>query len=151
MKTLQLTNGYKAIIDDDDFERVSAFKWYGAKSRMNVYVCHGRSPALRLHRFILNAGQGDFVDHINGDTLDNRKANLRICTNAENIRNSRKYSTNASGFKGVSYIAWRNKWASKITFNYKKHFLGYYDTKEEAFEAYKAKAKEFFGEYARFE
>jgi len=151
MKTLQLTNGYEAIIDDDDFERVSSFKWHGAKSRTGVYVRHGRNPALILHRFILDAKPGVSVDHINGNTLDNRKENLRICTSAENTRNSRKYSTNVSGCKGVSYIEWRNKWASKITFNYKKYFLGYYNTREDAFEAYKAKAKEFFGEYARFE
>lgn len=151
MKTIRLTNGQEAIVDDEDFDRLSTIKWHGARSRNNTYAQNGRSPAIRMHRMVIDAPSGVFVDHINGNTLDNRKCNLRLCSNAENIRNSKRYSTNNSGLKGVSYIEFRAKWAAKITYNYKKHFLGYYMTKEEAFEAYKAKAKEFFGEYARFE
>ena len=146
-----LSNGYETIVDDDDYDRLAHEKWHGAKGRSGIYVCTGGKPSIRMHRMIMGAKPGMFVDHVNGNPLDNRKENLRVCSNAENIRNSRKYSTNQSGYKGVSFVERKKKWAAKITFNYKKYFLGYFKTKEEAFEAYKSKAKEFFGEFARFE
>jgi len=88
------------------------------------------------------------VDHINGNPLDNRKSNLRICTHAENSNNTGPRKNNTSGYKGV-YWAKRNKrWLAQITHNGKQVYIGHYKDKEEAARAYDAKAKEFQGEFA---
>jgi hypothetical protein len=87
-----------------------------------------------------------FIDHINGDSVDNRFSNLREATNAENMRNTKRLRSNTSGFKGVSKFR-NGKWVAKIKINGKSFNLGYYCTPEEAFEVYKQRAKEAFGEF----
>ena len=88
------------------------------------------------------------VDHINGNPLDNRKSNLRICTNAENQRNRGVNKNNTSGYKGVCWAKQNKKWKARIKHNGKLIHLGYYKDKEEAARAYDKKAKELHGEYA---
>lgn len=113
MKELPLTRGYVAIVDDDDYERVCMYKWRASvmkpqmDGRVNVYamrtvtVSKGKETTEYLHRAILRAEKGTQVDHINRNGLDNRKNNLRICTNAENNRNRLPSPGGASKFKGV--------------------------------------------------
>jgi hypothetical protein len=89
------------------------------------------------------------IDHANGDTLDNRKVNLRICTRADNKRNRGIPSNNTLGYKGVALTKSKKRYMARIGSGRGKHmYLGTYDTIEEAARAYDAKAKELFGEYA---
>ncbi len=103
----------------------------------------------RLHRVLINAPNDKTVDHINGNTLDNRKINLRLCTNSENLRNSKKRKTNTSGYKGVSFCKSCKKYIASITLNYKKIRLGYFEDKKEAAIAYNMAAIKYHGNFAK--
>lgn len=128
MKTLNTTDGYQFIIDDEDFEEVSKYKWY-----FNRYVLTTSSKITKsLHRFIMKPKSNELIDHINRNTLDNRKCNLRICNYSENNRN-RKSKNNV---KGIRWLSNRNKWQARITINKKQIFLGYFDKKIDAINAY---------------
>ncbi len=159
MKKIPLARWLYALIDDEDFERVSEYKWSISTSRGYNYPhtpirVEGKIKYIKMHRFIMSAGRGMIVDHKNKDTLDNRKCNLRLCTEAENMRNRAKSKVNSSGYKGVRYFPWNNHtnkpWRAQLGFNRKHIFIGYFATKEEAALAYNAKAKELFGEFASF-
>ena len=106
---------------------------------------------LLLHRAIMNPIKGMMVDHINGNGLDNRRSNLRICTMSENMMNRSKTKQNSTGYKGVydTGDSKTNPYSSKIQKNGKVYCLGHYNTPEEAARAYDAKAKELHGEYAQ--
>ncbi len=104
-----------------------------------------------LARLITGALPGMIVDHINGDTLDNRRANLRVCTMAQNVRNRKKPRTNTSGYKGVHWMPRHKKWMAKITCAGKHIFLGLFDDPAEAHAAYCAAAKKYHGDFARFD
>lgn len=153
-KSLVLTQNKRTIIDDEDFEKVSKYKWFAKNHSGKYYALHSlpregsTRKALRLHRFIMNAGPEDVVDHINGDTLDNRKINLRLCSQAENSRNRTKTKSNTSGFKGVRFHKRTKKWEARIGFNYKLHYLGLFDKIEEATKAYDAACKQLHREFA---
>jgi len=100
----------------------------------------------------MNPPKGVVVDHINGDSLDCRRANMRICTNVENVRNSRKRSDNTSGYKGVSIdkeTRLKKRWRAYINYKGKRMCLGRHMTKEDAAKAYNVAAKKYFGEFAR--
>jgi hypothetical protein len=152
MKEIILTKGYAAVIDDDDFERVSCFKWYACECKSGVYAMRMTYPerkptVVHLSRFILNAPNNKFVDHIN-NTLDNRKENLRLATNQQNSFNRRKLKRKT--FKGTYHRVNRKQrpFSARIKFNNKTHYLGTFATEIEAAKAYDAKAKELFGEFA---
>jgi hypothetical protein len=102
-----------------------------------------------MARAILRAGKGQVVDHINGDTLDNRRQNLRLCTNRENVINSKIRSDNTSGYRGVHWCTQKAKWKAQINVHGKLIHLGFYTDKESAAMMYNAAAIEHFGEYAR--
>lgn len=152
---LKLTNGHVTIIDDDDFEKVSKYRWCANKMGKNkiyacrsIYVEKGKTKVISLHRFILGVEDSQLqIDHINGDSLDNRKENLRVCTGVENRLNRNKTVQNTSGYKGV-FKTYNNRWRAQIGWKNKKLYLGSYKTKEEAALAYNKKAVELFGEYA---
>ena len=108
-----------------------------------------RQTTLRLHRLLMNPPKGMVIDHINHNGLDNRRENLRICTHAENMRNSRKGKDNTSGYKGVCWAKRDKKWRAQIRKDNKNIHIGYYNTLEEAARAYDAKAKELHGKYAQ--
>lgn len=107
----------------------------------------GKRKILLLHREIMKAPPGLCVDHINGDPLDNRRANLRLCTHAQNMKNRRLHRNNTSGFKGV----WRrrNRWRAEIKVEGQRISLGTFATIEEAAAAYAEGAHRFHGEFAR--
>ena len=162
---------FTVLYDAEDHDKVSAHRWgvhkdY-TKNKGKFYVTthiphpdggwvprsdqHGlrrKRATLQIHRLITEAPKGMHVDHINGNPLDNRKSNLRICTHAENQRNRGANKNNTSGYKGVSWHKRNKKWACQIKHNYKKIHVGNYATPEEAARAYDAKAKEFQGEFA---
>lgn len=101
-----------------------------------------------MHRLITGAGAGQQVDHINGNKLDNRRSNLRLCTQSENMRNRGATALNTSGFKGVHWSANDRKWRAGIKVEGKRIFLGLYLSKEEAAEAYNRAAESLHGLFA---
>lgn len=116
-----------------------------------VDVCVGREKWLG-HRLAWLYVYGEIpgtIDHINGVTSDNRIANLRCCTQAENTYNTRLRKNNTSGFKGVSFCSMTKRWAAQIRKGKRKWTIGRFDTPEAAHEAYRKKAVELFGEFAR--
>lgn len=159
-QTVELSNGYTAIVDDEDFERVSRYKWSykpvsgkGYAARKAYYGGGRKNPireTIQLHRFIMGANDRKVVvDHINGDGLDNRRSNLRLCTQAENMRNSAIYSCNKTGYKGVHFNKRDGKYQANIRVNKKLLFLGYFDDALQAAKAYNNAAAQYFGEFAR--
>jgi hypothetical protein len=106
---IELTQGLKTVIDDEDFPLVSGFKWCASRDRHGfVYArCGGgtraKQPSLLLHRLLMGSPKGLVVDHIDHDTLNNRRSNLRVCTPAENLHNSRIKRTSSSGIRNVMY------------------------------------------------
>jgi len=143
---------HKVLLDSDDYDRVTAMgKWYISKNRNLLYArkgitINGKDAKLYLHRFVLNAPKGKMVDHINHNTLDNRKENLRLCTHAENLRNCRPRT---DGYKGVRQRRGEYTWCTEIVHNQKYYYVGTHITPEEAALAYDKKAKELHGEFAR--
>ena len=149
-----LSGGGYTLIDREDEQIVMGRSWWigwhrnGYPSRVYASI-EGRKPS--LHRLILNPDAEDIIDHINGNPLDNRRANLRICTNAENVRNRRIHRNNKCGFKGVYFEPrpGRNKpWRALIRVDRKRISLGYFATAEDAHAAYVAAAKKYHGEFA---
>lgn len=148
-KFLALSQGFESLVDASDFDYLSQYSWHYshgyAKSR--IKTSEGWKY-FYLHRFLLNAAKGVQIDHINGDSLDNRKCNLRICNNQQNSMNTGLSKNNTSGFKGVSLERKTNKWWAKLMYNRKVVHIGFYHNKEDAAREYDKAAIEFFGEFA---
>jgi hypothetical protein len=144
-------SGYDVLIDDEDFDKIKPLKWYrsySGKRKLVYFISVGTRPnrkTIRLHRFIINAPNGKEVDHINSDTLDNRKINLRICTRDQNACNRRKNLNNTSGYKGVYFE--NGRWRAMIGTNGKLKSLGKFGSKEEAHKAYCEASKRYHGEF----
>lgn len=140
----------KALIDLDDVDKVKNIKWHRSDLQRSTYYCiSNNSEWRRIHRLIMGVTDKDIVvDHINHNGLDNRKSNLRICTSGQNTCNCLTSKNNKSGHKGVYWSKERKKWCAQISINNKTKGLGRYDTIEEAIEARKKAAKEYYGEFA---
>lgn len=157
MIEMPLTQGEVALIDDEDFELVSAHKWCARWENhtksfyalTNIRKPDGKWTLLGMHRLIMNAQHGEQVDHIHHLTLDNRKSELRLCTRSQNQHNRGISTNNASGFKGVSWQDNRNKWQAHICLAGKHKYLGLYSTPEEGHAAYCAASKLYHGEFGR--
>jgi len=152
---IPLTKGYEAIIDASDLELVSQYKWHAVVSKKtgDVYavttsVGQRGSKRIKMHRLLLGMPR-QHVDHHNGDTLDNRRENLRTATVSQNQMNRRPNRRSASGFKGVSLHKRSGRWQAEIQKDGKKMFLGSFGTPELAALAYDSAARELFGEFAR--
>lgn len=149
MKTIPLTKGKHAIVDDDDYEMLSKLKWQYNSSGYairNINLGGGKYKSLVMHRVIFPTEPGFDVDHINGDRVDNRKENLRVATRSQNIRNMKKRDGTSSQYKGVSFNKRSGKWKSYINGKY----LGLFDHEEDAAKVYNRHAQDQFGEFARF-
>ena len=163
MKKIKLTRGKFALIDDSDFEWLSQWKWNAHNRNGKLYAARGKYERLgfykykmstiSMHREIMKAEKGQEIDHINGDSLDNRRGNLRITDRFGNCQNASLYKNNKSGYKGVHFVKdtqyKKKKWVAYIQSNKKLQHLGYFATAKEAAQAYNKKAKELFGEYAK--
>lgn len=144
------------LIDVDDYEKVSKYTWalhvnYDKQEQYETiyYATSSKAFGRLLHRFIMNAPKGMVVDHIYGDTFDTRKENLRICTHTENCRNRKKQYNNTSGYQGVTWDKFNNKWMAFICIDTHQKTLGYFDDKEKAHKYRLKIVKESFGEYVR--
>lgn len=158
MKTIPLTRGQVAIIDDEDFERANQNKWSANRSpNDNTWYAHktvwvrGQKPThISLHRFIMNAPKGTRVDHRDGNGLNNLRSNLRLCTHAQNLMNMRIH--NKHGLKGIAFIKKyppHRQWIAKIKTSQGLKTIGTFPTAIEAAVAYNAMAIKHFGEFAR--
>ena len=154
MKYIELTQGYRAIVDDEDFEYLNQWKWCYSNgwAMRGVYIGTGRkdnrSYKIYMHNLIVKPSEGMIIDHISRDGLDNRRLNLRECTWKENTRNRSIGKANTTGYKGVVKVKDENKWRARITVNGKQIQLGYFKDKKEAAKTYNEAAKEHFGEFA---
>lgn len=140
------------MIDDEDYAKIAQFKWNanvcpsGVYARRTSYV-NGNKVEVKMHRLVINAPENKQVDHKNGNKLDNRRENLRICSNMENQRN-RHAVRGSSKFKGVDYNKQAGKWRARIENADKSIFLGHFIEEIDAAEAYNEAAEELFGEFA---
>jgi len=149
IRLIPLTQGQNAIVDASDYDWLSQWNWVAHwcphtqsfYARRNESV-DGRRRTLRMHVFILGCKSGECGDHRNHDTLDNRRVNLRKCTNAQNAMNRRMPKTNSTGFKGVSWHKRTRKWRARIG----QTELGLFATKEQAAIVYNQAAIVKFGE-----
>jgi hypothetical protein len=158
MSEILLRNsGRKTLVDASDLTLFGESIWhednYGyAVRREWVRGGKGKQVSVKLHRLIIGAKPGQFVDHINRNRLDNRKSNLRITTHAQNLWNASAKKNNTSGFKGVSVdkrrLHQKYPYKAEIMVNRKKVYLGSFSTAQEASLAYNEAAKKYFGEFA---
>jgi hypothetical protein len=145
MGIIQTKKGELIIVDNSLLKKLKCFTWYVNKMG---YAVNDTEPRKTMHRFIMNFPKSN-VDHINGNKLDNRKKNLRLCNQSQNTANSSKRKTNKAGYKGVSWNKRYKKWEAYLTKDYKHVFLGYHDTKEKAALAYNSGAMIHFGNFSR--
>jgi HNH endonuclease/AP2 domain len=151
MKYIELTRGYQAIVDDDDYEDLVKYNWHHHKNgyAMRHERVNGKRVPIRMHRVVISAPDGYDVDHKNGDKLDNRKANLRLATRSQNNYNKGVQSNSSSGFKGVSWSKQRNKWRARIHVDKKEINLGFFEYQIDAAFAYNEAAIKYHGEFAK--
>jgi maltodextrin utilization protein YvdJ len=156
MKKIELSQGYYTLVDDEDFEYINQFKWNVRIVKNTQYAKRSdrlSSPkTIQMHREIMRCPENMMVDHINGNGLDNRKENLRICTRSNNLMNSKKPNMKTtSKYKGVNKIknAKKKKWRAEIRLNRQAIQLGSFETEELAAIAYNEGALKYFGEFAR--
>ena len=157
-----LRPGVKFLIDVEDYLRVKQFPFYGHQAANGKWYVSAGIPVSgedgyrhrryrALARLLTGLEPGDplVADHINGNPLDNRRINLRVCTQHENMLNRRTHKNNTSGFKGVSQVG-PNRWAAYIAFDGKMYYLGVFDSPEKAHAAYCRAAAWLHGEFANF-
>lgn len=152
MKKIQLggvkteIQGY-AIVDDEYFNELSQYHWFlswNGYAITSKYI-DGKEKRLRMHKLIKS---GNFIDHIDGNKLNNQSSNLRICDKSTNGANRGKTIRNKSGYKGVHFNKNCGKWRAMIRIDNKSHHIGVYEDIKDAVIAYNKKAKELFGEFA---
>lgn len=150
MMTLLLNNGMQVMVSESDYHSVSQHSWYWNGRYVRADIKKDDTTAkVYLHTFIMCPDKGQVVDHINGNSLDNRRENLRVCTQSQNLANSRKRKNCSSLYKGVSWNKKNRKWVAYINADKSRVPLGYFRSEQEAARAYDAKALEVFGEYAK--
>lgn len=156
MKQIPLTQGKFAIVDDDDYERLTVMgKWCTNKKKHTFYaqkavVINGKTTIVMIHRVILGIYDKDFVvDHVDGNGLNNTKANLRICTHSQNLMNKKTPDSNTSGYKGVSWNCQKNMWQVYIYKSKVKKYVGMYNDILDAAKAYNDAALKYYGEFAK--
>lgn len=150
---IALTRGYSTVIDDADWTLVARYKWHAAPTRSGIIYAQastsrveGKRKSIKMHSII--AGR-KWVDHKDGDGLNNRRSNLRPTTRKQNRRNSKPNSDTLHGLKGVDFMKNRNKWRARIYIRKRRVALGCFLTAELAGRAYDEAALHYFGTFAR--
>lgn len=147
MASIPLPNGMSTVVDDADHEWLSQWKWWCDHKNYVRRMANGQ--AIFMHREILGTPPGLYTDHINRDSLDNRRANLRVVTTSQNKQNSAAHRGSTSKYKGVYWHKNRQTWNAGIRHNGKHIHIGTFPTEETAARAYDCKARELFGQFAR--
>lgn len=157
MKKIPLTQGKVALVDDEDFEELSKYKWHAHKqcggtfyAGRNQKLANGKYRYIHMHKEIMNTPDDMHTDHINHNGLDNRRENLRVCTSSQNMMNRLKHSNNTSGFKGVSFHSRDKKWQAGIRLNTKRIHLGYFTDKLSAIMAYREACVQYHKEFKHY-
>ncbi len=135
------------LVDPRDHTKLAHFNWH--HSHNGYYHAYIGGKKVRLHRFIMGAQQGQIVDHINGNRLDNRRCNLRFATKSQNAMNTGLRADNKSGFKGVSWDKKKELWTARIRVGSQYKFLGYFTDPADGGSAYMRAATRYFGDFAR--
>lgn len=158
MKQIPLTQGLAALVDDADYESLSQRKWFAAKTHTGYYYAHtqvrsnDRYRILKMHRLLMDAPPGCPVDHLNHNTLDNQRSNLRVCTAAANSHNRRKHKQSTSQFMGVSWQKPKGNrhggWVASISVGNIPIYLGFFQDEVEAAIAYDRAVERFRDAYA---
>lgn len=159
MKKIRVGPERFTIVDDSDFELVARYSWQSYLHHGN-FVVHrprrdfdpqglGLPRKIYLHRFLMNAQKGQIVDHIDGDSLNNQRSNLRFCDYSGNSSNTSSRLGSSSRFLGVSRSRTPNRWVAQYEFNYKNYHIGVYDSEKEAALIYNVAASFAFREFAR--
>ena len=156
MKEIQLTQGKVALVDNEDYDYLMQWKWFAHNqcgkfyARTNIPNKNGKRGSMLMHRLILNILNSKLqIDHLNHITLDNRKCNLRVCTQSENLQNCNIYNNNTSGYKGVTYNKTNKKWQASISVNKDRLYIGSFNNIKDAARAYNAAAIKLHGEFAK--
>lgn len=153
VKAIPLTKGCVAIVDDEDYDRLAAIKWHATSRRGRPRYAASREGGahLYMHREVLGlpTGSGE-VDHVDGDGFNNRRANLRLATHAQNAYGQKVQSRpKSSRFKGVHLDRRTGRWIAMVKQHQRARHLGVFDSEVEAARAYDAAAREAFGDFAR--
>jgi hypothetical protein len=156
MKTISLTRGLVAIVDDEDYEQLAQYAWQAKSGRNGSYYAtrrfydaHGKRHRTYMAIDIMHPPSGMLVDHISGNTLDNRRSNLRVCTCQQSNYNKGKYNAGRNRYKGVSWDVKVKKWWAYIDADKCRHSLGYFVSELDAAQVYNRAALELHGEFAR--
>jgi len=147
MPFINLTRGFKTQVDDEDFEELQKHRWcvQGPTNGGYYAVCRMNGKIVSMSRWLLNAMKTDYVDHLNGDTLDNRRWNLRLVRNSDNVRNSKLRKTNKTGIRGVCWDKRRQKFLVTCKVKGKQHFIGYVDDLETGGQMHRRYLEELLG------
>lgn len=149
IKYIALTKGQTAIVDAANYEWLKQWNWsaFWHPRTKTFYARRGHAGPL-MHRVIFNAQPTQLLDHKSGDTLDNRRQNIRFATSSQNAQNRKTYSSNKSGHKGVYWNAANSKWVAQIGTNGRNKYLGSFMQQSEAIAARLIAEHENFGEFA---
>lgn len=135
MKEIQLTQGKVALVDDEDFEELSRYKWYAMKVKKLWYAARGDHNFYMHHQILGKPPQGLVTDHIDDNGLNNQKENLRFITQRENCQYPRT-GNKSSPHPGVNWHKQRRKWRARIWVNSRERYLGLFNSEGEAAQAY---------------
>lgn len=145
--SIPLTQGFTAFVDQADYHLVANYTWRAKRNGRTTYAISDTGGKRSwMHKVILQTDEK--VDHQDYDGLNNRRSNLQLCSNTENIRRKRPNLNGTSKFKGVSWYHRTNKWQANIKFEGRSRALGHFDNEEDAARAYDAAARGFFGKWA---
>ncbi len=148
-RKIKLTKGKFAIVDPDDYQKLSQYDWHLLETKGKCYAAmFNEGKILYMHRFIMNAPKGRIVDHRNRESLDNRKTNLRFATRSQNSCNKKITKKGTSKYRGVSIEKDSKKWQAIIYYNRMRKHLGLFENEEDAARAYDNAAKLYHGEFA---
>lgn len=161
MISITLTRGFTAVVDDEDTD-LAQLKWHSVKSTKDLYYAgrnfnkpNGKRGIMFLHNVVIERligrplEKGEYPDHINLNSMDNTRSNLRVVSNSLNQHNRHRQSNNTSGYKGVSFHKRLQKWTARIAMDNKTINIGVYTTPEEAYSAYCEMAIQLLGNNAR--
>ena len=150
-KYLELSGGYKTLVDDSYYNELLEHSWQSLKIKDKVYAARTTKEGSTeyLHRRLTKVKAGLEVDHIDGDGLNNQLNNLRVVTQSQNQRNAKRSSANTSGFKGVSFNSVRKLWEGYLYLDREKISFGFFSSPEEASEVVEKNRPTVHGEFGR--